>query len=87
MSRSELHNWECAIEKLGGDNANQLLDIAQDIYNTGYVRGKNYMSYVIEDIKQEIEAIIGEHNLDDYDFCSGLIRARKIIDKRLKGEE
>ena len=25
--------------------------------------------------------ILGEHNLDDYDFCSGLICARKIIDK------
>lgn len=36
---------------------------------------------VLDKIRAEIETIIGEHNLDDYDFCSGLIRARKIIDK------
>lgn len=36
---------------------------------------------VLDKIRAEIEAIIGEHNLDDYDFCSGLICARKIIDK------
>lgn len=45
MSRSELHNWECAIEKLSGDNADKMLAIAQDIYNTAFVRGKNYMSW------------------------------------------
>ena len=36
---------------------------------------------VLDKIRTEIETIIGEHNLDDYDFCSGLICARKIIDK------
>lgn len=36
---------------------------------------------VLDRIRAEIEAIIGERNLDDYDFCSGLICARKIIDK------
>lgn len=36
---------------------------------------------VLDKIRAEIEAIIGENNLDDYDFCSGLICARKIIDK------
>ena len=36
---------------------------------------------VLDKIRVEIEAIIGEHNWDDYDFCSGLICARKIIDK------
>ena len=44
MSRSELHNWECAIEKLSGDNADKMLAIAQDIYNTAFVRGKNSIS-------------------------------------------
>ena len=44
MSRSELHNWECAIESLCGDNADKMLAIAQDIYNTAFVHGKNYMS-------------------------------------------
>lgn len=43
MSRSELHDWECAIEKLCGDNADKMLAIAQDIYNTAFARGKNYM--------------------------------------------
>ena len=36
---------------------------------------------ILDKIRAEIEAIIGEHNWDDYDFCSGLICARKIIDK------
>lgn len=41
MSRSELHDWECAIEALCGDNTDKMLAIAQDIYNTAFVRGKN----------------------------------------------
>lgn len=36
---------------------------------------------VLDKIRAEIETIIGERNLDDYDFCSGLICARKILDK------
>lgn len=44
MSRSKLHDWECAIKRLSGDNADKMLAIAQDIYNTAFVRGKNYMS-------------------------------------------
>ncbi len=36
---------------------------------------------ILDKIRAEIEQIIGEQNLDDYDFCSGLICARKIIDK------
>lgn len=45
MSKSELHDWECAIEELSGNNADKMLDIAQDIYNTAFVRGKNYMTW------------------------------------------
>lgn len=41
MSMSELHDWECAIERLGGENAGELLKIAQDIYNTAFVHGRN----------------------------------------------
>ena len=41
----------------------------------------------LDKIREEIEAIIGEHNFDDYDFCSGLICARNIIDKYTKGVE
>ena len=36
---------------------------------------------ILDKIRAEIEQIIGEHNLDDYDFCSGLIVARRLIDK------
>lgn len=46
MSRSELHNWECTIESLSGENADKLLAIARDIYNTAFVRGKDSMSLV-----------------------------------------
>ena len=48
MSRSELHNWECANESLCGDNADKMLAIAQDIYNTAFVRGKDCMSSVTQ---------------------------------------
>lgn len=41
MSRSMLHDWECAIERICGDKANEMLEIARDIYNTAYVRGGN----------------------------------------------
>ena len=41
MSRSELHDWESNIERICGDRAKEVLEIAQDIYNTAYVRGKN----------------------------------------------
>ena len=39
---------------------------------------------VLDKIRAEIVAKIDEHNLDDYDFCSGLICARNIIDKYRK---
>jgi len=44
---------------------------------------------VLDKIMAEIEEILGEYNynLDDYDFCSGLICARKIIDKYRKEPE
>jgi len=72
MSRSELHNWECAIEQLSGDNADKMLAIAQDIYNTAFVRGKNYMSLeqksVLDNIKAEIldEAEYAYADFDEY---------------------
>lgn len=36
---------------------------------------------LFDKIRAEIEQRIGELNLDDYDFCSGLIWARNLIDK------
>ena len=49
--------------------------------------GKLISVDVLDKIRAEIEAIIGEHNIDDYDFCSGLICARNIIDKYRKEQE
>lgn len=42
---------------------------------------------ILDKIRAEIETIIGEYNLDDYDYCSGLICARNIIDKYRKEHE
>ena len=36
---SLLHNWECSIER-NTNNTEELLKIAEDIYNTAYARGK-----------------------------------------------
>ena len=41
MSRSELHDWASSIKQLGGENTKALLDIATDIYDTAYARGKS----------------------------------------------
>lgn len=70
MSRSELHNWECAIEQLSGNNADKMLTIAQDIYNTAFVRGKNYMSLEQESVLNKIMAEIkdeAEYAYADFD--------------------
>lgn len=39
MSRSLLHDWEGLIEK-NKNNTEELFKIAEDIYNTAYIRGK-----------------------------------------------
>ena len=39
MSRTLLHDWENSIEK-NKNNTEELLKIAEDIYNTAYARGK-----------------------------------------------
>lgn len=39
MSKTLLHDWECSIEK-NKNNTEELLKIAEDIYNTAYARGK-----------------------------------------------
>lgn len=39
MSRSLLHDWEGSIER-NKNNTEELLNIAEDIYNTAYTRGK-----------------------------------------------
>lgn len=83
MSRSVLHDWECDIERISGDSVNEMLDIAQEIYNTGYVRGKNYMSWVYEDIREEIsrKANSGQWSAA---VVYGLQKALAIIDKHME---
>ena len=66
------------------DELIKALQYDRNQYTKGYEDGKNE---VLDKIRAEIQAIIGEHNLDDYDFCSGLIVARKIIDKYKKESE
>jgi len=63
--------------KLTGEDATHVPIMKLGAYLDGYEKGIE----VLDKIRAEIEQIIGEHNLDDYDFCSGLICARKIIDK------
>jgi hypothetical protein len=59
MSRSLLHDWECAIDKCcREDNPTGMIDIAEDIYNTAYARGKNHsieVNEVLDKIRAEIE--------------------------------
>lgn len=75
MSRAELHNWECVIESLCGDNADKVLAIAQDIYNTAYVQGKNYMSLEQEDsstnFKDELKTLVAKRLDEINHFISG----------------
>ena len=64
MSRSLLHDWEYAIEKCCREN-NQtgMIDIAEDIYNTAYVRGKNHSVKVkeaLDKLRAEIKALSPE---------------------------
>lgn len=101
MSRSELHNWECAIEQLSGDNADKMLAIAQDIYNTAFVHGKNYMTLVempearndvLNKIRAEIEAKIVKRPWLDFedrerDRNDAYLEVLDIIDKYIEGSE
>ena len=65
-------------------------DIKKERYNNGfydgYKKATKQANAVIGDIKTEIEEVCGSYGWDDYDFCSGLIMARKIIDKHTKAE-
>lgn len=51
------------------------------------IRNGTPLNEVLDKIRAEIEALIGEYNIDDYDFCTGLICARRIIDKYRKEQE
>lgn len=88
MSRSLLHDWEYAIEKCCREN-NQtgMIDIAEDIYNTAYVRGKNH-SVKVKEALDKLRAEIDRARFIDKDtrhcrnaLASGLEVALQIIDK------
>ena len=92
MSKSELHDWECAIEKLSGNNADKMLDIAQDIYNTAFVRGKNYMTLEQEPrwipVSERLPKKSGNYwctfggtNLTGKDYYTTESDAKKIFDE------
>ena len=95
MSRSLLHDWECAINKCcREDNPTGMIDIAEDIYNTAYVRGKNNsieVKEILDKIRDEIESQRKEvsnkksenNELQAFYFGlnDGLKDARDIIDK------
>ncbi len=76
MSRSELHDWECSIEKLGGKNSKELLEIAKDIYKTAFVRGQNSKEVDFESLIQEIK------NIDSSNTESSIVdECVKIVEK------
>ena len=78
MSRSLLHDWECAIDKCcREDNPTGMIDIAEDIYNTAYARGKNHsieVNEVLDKIKTEIIELRSRQNV-------GVLECLDIIDK------
>ena len=59
-------------------------------YEAGYLSGfKNAHiigKSVLENIKAEIDAECGSKQWEDYDYCSGLIKAKRIIDNHIKAE-
>ena len=69
------------------------LNMTDQISNEAYkqimvaAQDENEVGDVLDKIRAEIVAKIGKHNLDDYDYCSGLICARNIIDKYRKEQE
>lgn len=62
MSRSLLHDWEHDIERCCRENLPcEMTEIAEDIYNTAYVRGKNSVDdEVLDKIRAEIMGMYRE---------------------------
>lgn len=52
-----------------------------------YEKGYADAMRVLEDIKAEIDAECGFKQWEDYDYCSGLIKAKKIIDNHISGKK
>ena len=54
MSRSEFHDWECQIEEaVKAGDYETVMKYVDDIYKTGYARGKNRADVEIESDKDE----------------------------------
>ena len=83
MSRSLLHDWECAIDRCcRDDNPKEMISIAEDIYNTAYARGKNHsdVTEVLNNIRAEIIELRSKQNV-------GVLECLDIIDKYKAGSE
>lgn len=51
-----------------------------------YEKGKADTLEQIKQAREEIDAQCGRKGLDDYDYCSGLIFARNVLDKLIESE-
>ena len=88
MTREEAYNRiDAIIAKYEVDDEYVTITNLNDYEALRIARKTLEQEPILDKIKAEIEAIIGEHRMEDYDFCSGLIVARKIIDKHKESEE
>ena len=56
-------------------------------YKSGFKFGKEVMLDKVKQAREDIDAQCGKRGLDDYDYCSGLIFARNILDKLIAESE
>ena len=84
MSRSLLHDWEYDIRRCcREDIPMEMMDIAEDIYNTAYARGKNH-SIENEESLDKIRAEIMSLTNGDTPERIWNVDVLKIIDKYKK---
>lgn len=74
MSKSELHDWENAIERLN----NEMLNIARDIYKTAFVRGKNCMALEQEPRWIPVNEELPKPQKDNDDFSDWVLVSVKM---------
>ena len=60
-------------------------------YKSGFKFGKEVANEEclnkVKQAREEIDSIVGSKGFDDYDYCSGLICARNILDKLIAESE
>ena len=79
MSRSLLHDWEYNIEKCCRDNHYfEMLEIAEDIYNTAYERGKNNKESIPYLMHKEMNIPISECQ-KAYDVAIDYLRSQAKV--------